>query len=263
MQDLLKQEIEQKVSPPTDEEVQAFYDQNKDRSREIRGKSAEEAKPLIAQMMLQRKMMERQMEYINQLREDAKVRMMLEPPRLDVPVPASEPSRGPADAPVTMVEFSDFQCGYCKRVHPTVEQLLAEYGDRIRFVYRDFALAFHPRAVPAAKAARCAGDQGKYWEYHKNLLEQQGDLENADLERRAGELGLDQAAFSACLASDRHDQAIQSGMQDGEAIGVTGTPTFFINGRMLVGLKSKEGFAAIIEEELDRHAGEEKKSPGK
>ena len=167
-------------------------------------------------------------------------------------IPEGEPTRGPDSAPITMVEFSDFQCGYCKRAEATVERLLAEYGDKIHFVYRDYPLQFHKRAEPASIAARCAGDQGKYWEYHNNLMNIRGDLGDADLKKRAEGTQLDMAAFSACLESEAHQSTVRASFQDGASLGVSGTPTFFINGRRLVGARPYEDFKSVIEDELQR-----------
>lgn len=250
VEDLFKTEVELKAGVPTEREIQAFYDRNKARVTQLRGKTLEESKTVIEQMLRREKMVARQQAYIEGLMEAAGVKLLLQAPRLDVPVPAGEPARGPEDAPVTVVQFSDYQCGFCKQVHPAIEEILAEYAGKVRFVYRDYALHFHQRAFPAAKAARCAGDQGKYWEYHNDLLEVPSALDDADLKNRAVKLNLDPAAFNECYASDRHDEAIDTGLADGKTLGVTGTPTFFINGRMMVGLSSKEDFTAIVDEEL-------------
>ena len=107
-------------------------------------------------------------------------------------------------------------------------------------MFRDYPLDFHPRAVPAGSAARCAGDQGKYWEYHEDLLSVDGDLSDADLQARAERVGLDMEAFATCRDSGSHDAVVQTAFQDGQALGVTGTPFFFINGRMLVGAQPYE-----------------------
>jgi protein-disulfide isomerase len=253
--ELFEAEIAVKTPDPSDGEVEQFYEENKNRYQQLRGKSFEESKEMIRAQIRQQNGLARQTAFLDQLRASVAVRYLFDPPRVALTVPEGEPSIGPENAPVTIVEFSDFQCGYCRRVHPTVEQVLAEYGDKVRFVYRDFALDFHPRAAPAAKAARCAGDQGKYWEYHNNLFQRPGTLDDGDLMQRATDLGLDQAAFTACYESDRYDAAIQAGLEDGQSVGVTGTPTFFINGRAIVGAVPLDQIKAIIDEELAR-AGE-------
>lgn len=257
LKELYEIQIRQKVTEPTDDEVSLYFEQNKHSNRNFQGKTLETARPMVVQTLMQQRMIERQNAYIDELKANAKVRVVFDPPRMEVPTPAGEPSRGPADAPVTIVEFSDYQCGYCKKVHTAVEQIIGEYGDSVRFVYRDYALPFHQGAVPAARAARCAGEQGHYWEYHNDLLENPGDLSIDDLVGRAGKIDLDQAAFSDCLSSARFKDEIDSGTADGLKIGVTATPTFFINGRMVAGAATRDEFAAIIDEELARTSGKQ------
>ncbi|MDD2921979.1 MAG: thioredoxin domain-containing protein [Anaerolineales bacterium] len=177
------------------------------------------------------------------------------------------PSLGPDDAPITIVEFSDYQCPYCYRWHAQVyDQLLAAYPDKIRFVYRNFPLNFHPNAFPAAEAALCAGDQGAYWEFHKTLFDNQSllnsqagtTLAQADYNSFATALNLDITAFEACMTSHKYEQFIKDDMayaaslpydSSGEAA-VGGTPTFFINGHRLGGAYPFEYFKQIIDAEL-------------
>src|SRR5262249_8385215 len=158
-----------------------------------------------------------------------------EPPRTPLKIPADAQALGPASAPVLIVEYSDYQCPFCKRAHPTVEQLKQEYGDKIRFVYRDYPLSIHQRAFPASIAAHRAADQGKFWEYHRALMTGTGDLSPEDLKKRATDLGLDATVFGTCFESKRYEPMVQASFDEGMAVGVTGTPAFFINGRMLVG----------------------------
>jgi protein-disulfide isomerase len=129
---------------------------------------------------------------------------------------------------------------------------LNEYKDKVRFVYLDYPLPFHQMAMPASEAVHCAEDQGKFWEYHTNLFEAAGDLSQADLSKRATDLGLDSAAFEACTKGNKHDDLIKTNFDDGAALGVTGTPAFFINGRMLVGAQPIEQFRDVINDELSR-----------
>jgi protein-disulfide isomerase len=133
-----------------------------------------------------------------------------------------------------------------------IEQVLKTYGGRIQLVHRDFPLEGHPQAFDAARAARCAGEQGRYWEYHRSLMMERGDMTPPDLLARAKNLKLDQAPFTSCLASPRHDQAIKGGVEAGLRLGVNSTPTFFVNGRMLVGARPFEEFQEAIDEELKR-----------
>lgn len=165
-----------------------------------------------------------------------------------------DPALGPPDAEVVIVEFLDFQCGYCGRfATETLYQILDTYGDEIRFVSRDFPLtSIHTHAQKAAEAAQCAHEQGNYWEYHDLLLRNQQALTIDSLQGYAEQLGLDMMSFDECLESGRYTTEVQQDLADGETYGVTGTPTFFVNGRLLVGAKPFSAFQAAIEEELTR-----------
>ncbi len=171
-----------------------------------------------------------------------------------MPIAASDPSKGPQGAPITLVEFADYECGYCRRIQPVLAQLLDEYGDKIRFVYRDYPLSFHPKAEPAAIAARCAGDQNKYWEYHDELMTNvtANNLERQDLLDRATKHALDMTQFTACIDAETHKEHIDTALEDGKTLGVSGTPTLFINGRRLVGFQTFAQVKSLVDDELDR-----------
>src|SRR5262249_27773904 len=158
---------------------------------------------------------------------------------------------GAEKAPVTIIAFSDYQCPYCKRAHATVEQVMKTYGDKVKLVYRDYPLPFHENARPAALAAACANAQGKFWEFHQKLWGA-SDLSTANLKAMAGEVGLDQKKFDECLDKQEFKAVIEKDIADGAAVGVTGTPAFFINGRMLSGAQPFEKFKQVIDEELAR-----------
>jgi len=174
---------------------------------------------------------------------------------------ALEPHRtlGSSEAPVTMVEFSDFQCSFCRKFWaetlPRLKQTYVQNG-RVRFAYQHFAVLGEP-SVAAAQAAECAGEQGRFWPYHDKLFENQGGSAFADskLKRYALELGLDAAAFARCLDSRRHQQKIEDETRLGFQSGARGTPTFFLNGRLLVGAQPFEVFQAAIEEALAKAPG--------
>jgi protein-disulfide isomerase len=168
-----------------------------------------------------------------------------------------DPAIGPADAPVTIIEFSDFQCPYCARFQSqTLPQILSNYGDRVRFIYRDFPLTgLHENALKAAEASECADEQGAYWKYHDLLFQNQSALDDASLKNYAASLGLDTAAFNECLDSDKYMSEIQKDYQDGIAAGVQGTPAFFINGMPLSGAQPYAAFQAAIEAALAKAGG--------
>jgi protein-disulfide isomerase len=163
-----------------------------------------------------------------------------------------DPAQGPEDAAVTVIEFSDFQCPYCARFYSeTLTQIIENYGDRIRFVYRDFPLtSLHANALKAAEASECADDQGKYWEYHDLLFQNQAALDVDSLKSYATSLGLDTAAFNECLDSDTHKDEVRKDLEDGVAAGVQGTPAFFINGQLVSGAQPYANFQSAIETAL-------------
>jgi protein-disulfide isomerase len=153
---------------------------------------------------------------------------------------------------VEVIEFSDFQCPFCMRANPTVEQVLKTYGDKIKFVYRHYPLPNHPNARPAAEASACAEVQGKFWEYHDRLFANPTKLSDPDLKAQAAALGLDTAKFNACVDNHQQKPGVDADMAAGEAVGVTGTPAFFINGRSIEGAQPFESFKRVIDEELAR-----------
>jgi protein-disulfide isomerase len=245
---LLKDEVEQRTKKPTREYLETLYERNRDR---FAGQSRESALARIEGMLLERAQAESRRRFASDLRERAEVTVHLEPPRVAVDIPPGAPATGPTDAAVTMVEFTDYQCSYCHRAQDVVDRILREYSGRIRFVHLDFPLENHAEAIPAARAARCAGEQGRFWEYHRGLMKERGALDDADLGARALALELDPKEFASCLASDRHDEKILAELELGAGIGVTGTPAYFINGRMVSGARPFSAFAEIIDAELE------------
>jgi protein-disulfide isomerase len=176
---------------------------------------------------------------------------LLDPLRAEVAT-AGYPSRGPATARVTIVEFSDFECPFCGALFPTLKSVEKTYPDTVRVVYRQFPLTnVHPHAQKSAEASLCAGEQGRFWEMHDSLFGFQDDLTIDSLTLRAMELHLDVPRFSACLDSGKHAETIRKDKEEAATLGVTGTPTLFINGRMLLGNQPAE-LKALIEDELAR-----------
>ncbi len=161
------------------------------------------------------------------------------------------PSLGPADAPVVIVEFSAYGCPYCKRFHDeTLPSILENYGDVVRYVYRDMPTVNPQVSFTAAMAARCARDQGKFWEYHSAIFAHQADLSEERLRGLAAELALDVAAFDECLSSRRHYDAVNADFLEGALAGVSTTPNFFINGTLYTGAQPFSFFQEVIEREL-------------
>lgn len=245
-QELTRVEVQDKVARPTPAEIQQIYDVNRDR---VGGRTRQEVEPQIVSSMIQQRTAERAQAFAQALREQSKVSVLLEQPRTEVTIPPGTLVLGPADAPVTIVEFSDYLCPYCQSAEAVVSKVLDRYKGKVKFVHRDLLLG-RPRSLPVAKGALCAGDQGKFWEFRHDLLTATGDWSDQDLETRAARMGLDMAAFRSCLASDRHEQAIHASTEEGQKLGVSGTPTFFVNGRRMVGVRSEQQFDEIIQAEL-------------
>ena len=164
---------------------------------------------------------------------------------------AGDPSVGPKDAKLTVVEFLDFQCPYCYEAHSTFRAMQTTYGDRVRFVVRDFPIVeIHPESMQAAEAAGCAQAQAKFWPMHDRLFAQQGTLTRADLDRAAVQSGLDAAAFKTCMDTHASYNEIRQDIAAGTAAGVRGTPTFFFNGRRVEGVIPPDVFERLIQDQL-------------
>src|SRR6266581_1452264 len=217
-----------------------------------RGTSKEDVLGELRKAVRNRQRSERQAAFQATLRQKAQVEVALSAPRMDVAIPASAPTLGPNGAPVTIVEFTDYQCPFCHRAQATIDQVLSTYAGKVQLVHRDFPLEGHPQAFPAARASRCAGEQGKFWDYHRSLMGAPGPMDEADLRSRAARLKLDSAAFATCLASGRHDAAIRESTEAGMKAGVNSTPAYFINGRLIIGARPFEAFKDVIDAELGR-----------
>ncbi len=248
VQQLIATEVAAKAGSVTDEEVNAFFEANK-----ARLPSRPDIKDQIRQYLLNQKTQARGQAYVAELRSRAKVDVNLPTPpvrraTLDID---GAPIRGDRNAPVTIVEFTDFHCPFCKRVQPTLLQILEKYPGKVRLVFKDLPLdSLHPQARKVSEAASCANDQNRFWEFHDRIFEGAPDASPEHLRRLATDAGLDVAAFEQCLQSGKHQARIQAGVELGSSLGITGTPAFFINGRPLSGAQPFEAFVKIIDEEL-------------
>jgi protein-disulfide isomerase len=245
---LVEKEIASAVVTPTEADVNAWFQGNQAR---VQGATLEQVRGPIRAMLIDERMDAARERFLATLKARTPVRILLEPPRQKV-ADAGHPSKGPADAPVVIVEFSDFQCPYCQRANPTVDQVLKTYGDKIRFVYRHYPLSNHPDARPAAEASACADEQGRFWPYHDQLFANVSRLSAADLKEHAQAAGLDAAKFEACVESRRFQSKVDTDLKEAEEAGVSGTPAFFINGRPLEGAQPFEAFKRVIDDELAR-----------
>ena len=194
---------------------------------------------------------ERQLKYADELFGKYQVAMVLpDPIRFEI-AKGNLPSKGSESAKVSVIEFSDYQCPFCKRGAGHMKEVAKKFGSKIDYRFRDFPLEqIHPRARAASNAARCANEQGKFWEYHNELFENQDKLEDDHLKELAGKLKLDAEKFSACLDAKKYDSEVDADLNDGRVAGVTGTPAYFINGIFVSGAVPPEKLSEIIEKEL-------------
>ncbi len=243
---VLEQEVDAKVAEPTEAELKALYIVQKQQL----GKPFDEIKPQLQQLLKKSKIQEAREDYYKRLREQAGVSIFLQKPKVQV---AYDPARlrGDPKAPVVIVEFSDFQCPYCQSVEPTLKKLLGKYEGRVSLAYRDLPLRdIHPQAELAAEASHCAGEQGKFWEYHDLLFANQNKLDRPGLVGLAHDLKLDEKQFDSCLSSGKYTAQIEQDRQLGLRAGVAGTPGFFINGNLLSGNQPQDAFEKLIQAEL-------------
>ena len=247
VQAMLEQEAQNQVPPVSDADVDAFYAQNKGQINQPK----EEVVDKIRVTLLRQRQGERFQAFLKELRAAANVSIRLDPPRIDVATDG-DPSFGPESAPVTIIEFSDFQCPFCARVVPTLHAIRDRYGEKVRVVFRDYPLDFHQEAQKAAEAAQCADEQDRFWDYHDKLFENQKALQVDQLKAHAASIGLDGDSFATCLDSGKFASEVKADFRDGAEAGVTGTPAFFVNGRFINGAQPLEAFVSVIEQELER-----------
>jgi protein-disulfide isomerase len=218
------------------------------------GRPLDEMRDRISAFMKQ----QRVVTIVGDLRDQAAAEILLEPARIEVE--AIGPSKGPDDAVVTIVEFSDFQCPYCGRVVPTIDQVLAKYPTQVRFVYRNLPLSIHPRAQAAAEAAACAGNQGNFWDYHDLIFANRSAVSDEDLELHASELALDMQAFRQCVQNRETQQIVEGDIAAAESLRISGTPSFVVNGIPLHGAQSLEAFSEVIDAEIARDSADGSKA---
>ena len=242
-------EIAKRIKPISDAEVATFYQQN---IGQMQGRSLEAMAPAINRYLAEQQEATARQAVIAELRKGGPpLRVMLAPPRFEVSIAATDPSLGAASAPVTLIEFSDFECPFCQRVAPTLKQVRQAYGDKVRIVWKDFPLTqIHPNAFKAGEAGHCAAEQGKFWELHDRLFGNQQALMVDALKGHASTLGLDTAKFNACLDGSKYAERVRDGIAQGTRLGVNSTPTIYINGRLVSGAQPYEVIAGIIDEEL-------------
>jgi protein-disulfide isomerase len=250
---MVETEIAAKVPAITPQEVHSFYEANR---AQLQKPETELAEPIRTYLREQR-IAARRREFVKSLQAQAKINVYLTPPEpFRSEVNGSGPTRGAGAAPITIVVFEDFHCPYCKQVNDTLDRVAARYKDQVKVVHRDFPIpSLHPTAWKAHEAARCAEKQGKFWEY-RNLLYANPPAGTSDqLTRYATQLALDLPAFKQCTDASEFKAIVQKDTAEGERLGISGTPAFFINGRLLSGSQPEAEFVRVIDEELNRKTG--------
>ncbi|HXT22567.1 MAG TPA: DsbA family protein [Thermoanaerobaculia bacterium] len=246
---LIDEGVKAKAGTVTDAEVDAYYEQLK--TQQPQGLPPKESiAERIKQYLQAQKDQNARNAYFTDLKAKYKVETYLTEPRVEIAT-EGHPAKGPATAPVSIVEFSDFQCPYCRQVVPTLDQSTQKYGDQVRLVFRQFPLtSIHPFAQKAAEAALCANEQGKFWQMHDAMFGDQTKLEVAALKTTAAGLGVDKAKFDECLDSGRFAERIKEDEKAGALVGVSGTPAIFINGRSYSGAQPFDVLSQVIDEEI-------------
>lgn len=241
------------TTEPTDEEIASFYEQNK--------KADAPPLQLVADQVRNSMMEDRSRaafsKLIGELEDAAEIERTLpdvRPPALPVDIAAHSATFGSPDAKIEIVEFSDFECPYCARAAIGVAEIKAKYGDQVRFAYRNFPLSFHAHAKVAAEYAQCANRQDKFWAMHDGIFALDA-ITDESLRSTATDIGLDLAKLDECLASTDLQNELAVDLRKASEVGVGGTPTFFINGRLFNGSPTGAGLGQAIEEELARAKG--------
>lgn len=253
--ELWKREVEAKVQETTDAEIEATVQQYRQRLPP----DDAQAKQIVGDALRQRRIQERERAWRDELLAAADVHVLLDPVRYPLTALPGDAASGPASVPVTIVEFSDFQCPYCASSQPLLDQVEKKYGEQVRIVFKQLPLDIHPQARFGAEASLCAQDQGKFWEMHDWLFANPKSIRMETLKEVSPGLGIDPAELEACLEASRHAAAVDQHIAQAQALGVNSTPTFFINGRK-VAERSWAAFSRMIDEELAAKAA--KAGPG-
>src|SRR3984885_12482295 len=243
LEQLLGTEVYKGVKGPTEDQLEVYYE----------GLDTQEPYKSVREDVLQHirelRRTKARAAYVEQLRKEAKINVMLMPPSAQVDVSKAY-ARGSDSAPVVLVEFADYQCPYCQKVNPQIQQLKKEYGDNLTVIFKDFPLPMHHGSEKAAEASRCAGEQGKFWEYHDVLF--YSKLLDVDaLKEHARVLKLDGDRFDTCLDSGAETGAVKKDLDEAKSLGLTGTPSFFVNGHFFSGVVDYAALKDIVNQQLN------------
>ena len=239
---LLNTEVYKGVKDPTEDQLEVYYE-GLDTQQ-----SYESIREEVLNHIRELRRTKARAAFVANLRKEAKIDVLLLPPSADVNLSAAY-ENGSRSAPVVLVEFADYECPYCQKVNPQIQQLKKEYGDNLTVVFKDFPLPMHHGSEKAAEAARCAGEQGKFWEYHDVLFYSQLTTTDA-LKQHAQTLKLNQDAFNTCLDSGKEASAVKSDLDEAQSLGLTGTPSFFVNGHFFSGVVDYQALKDIVNQQL-------------
>ncbi len=250
---LLNTEVYKNIKDPSEDQLEVYYE----------GLDTQEPYEAVRADVLQHirdlRRSKARAAFIENLRKQANINVLLMPPSADIDI-AKAYTKGAPDAPVVFVEFADYECPYCQKVNPQIQQLKKDYGDKLAIVYKDFPLPMHHGSEKAAEAARCAGEQGKFWEYH-DVLFYSKQVEVDALKEHARVLKLNGDTFDTCLDSGKEANAVKQDLEEAKSLGLTGTPSFFVNGHFVSGVIDYATLRDIVNQQLNAlaasHAKEE------
>jgi protein-disulfide isomerase len=240
---LIQRDIASHITDPTEDQMKVYY--------EGLGTDDpyEKVRPQILSHIHDLRVAKARSEYIKNLKSQTSIAVTFFPPGMELEVKGS-PVLGAKNAPVTLVEYADYECPYCQQVYPALRKLEHDFDGKLSVVFKDCPLPMHSHARKAAEAAMCAGSQGKFWEYHNILFETSGKLETSQLKEDAKTLGLNTGEFDKCLDSGAEAAKVQKGVEEAQELGLTGTPSFFINGHFYSGAMKYEALREVVEQEL-------------
>ena len=244
----LEREIVGKIPEPPEAQIQQVLNQYKS---QLPPDEAQARQQVVA-FLKQKAGQQQEANLRARLFGSAGVEILLDPPRVKPVIEAHNPSRGPADAPVVLIEYTDYQCPYCDRAQPTIVAVRERYGDSVVHVFKNLPLPMHKQATLAAEAALCAADQGKFWELHDWLFANKNTISHDTLVAQAEVLSLDVPVFTSCVDSRAHQQQVEADAKEAGSFGIRGTPGFVVNGRILTGAQPLDAFVAVIDDELSR-----------
>jgi protein-disulfide isomerase len=245
-EEFLARNVDEKMTAPDEGEIVKVMSTYRSRLAQDDAQAREQVIQALQQ--------QQQAKLIQSLRDEmfteAGVVILLQPPRAEVAITEGTPSRGPVSAPIVLVEYTDYQCPYCSRVQPTIAALMERYDGQIRHVFKNLPLPNHNQAQLAGEAALCAQDQGKFWEFHDWLFANQRTMNRDTMIAQAVELGMNDELFTACVDEKTYQARVDADMKEARGFGITGTPGFMVNGRVITGAQPVEAFEAVIDEEL-------------